>query len=307
MAQDFVTCKECGKATPNTTYCIFCGASIQKAREAAAPTYQPRPQYTPPAEVSTPDFEVDGLLRQEGSYDRFVLAQTREPYSDSELTQRLDELRRYWVMQIKLCELLVRGDVTGRVFTKVYDEYGVEIERIGKDAGRRIGEIRKRYEERTQEMNHLKDEYEELRVRVAVGERSEKELLTRSPGLLERINALTDENTRLERRLAELDEAQGSMNPDEVANVGRKIKHCLRSVDGLVEEGRISERRAATLRSDLRNALTFFGVDVESRRKEQEALMEELEALEVRFKVGEFSLAEYEGLKMEINEKLGNL
>ncbi|MDH5201256.1 MAG: hypothetical protein OEW93_10240, partial [Candidatus Bathyarchaeota archaeon] len=105
------------------------------------------------------------------------------------------------------------------------------------------------------------------------------------------------ETSRLETRLSKLENIMGDMHPKETYELEKRARRCIESLEGLVVRGRIDVEFGGVIREDLESTLHLFDSIHSENRDEERELRDELETLEVRYKVGEITPSEYESLK----------
>lgn len=310
MTEEFIICGICGREIPKTMYCIYCGSALSeedKTSETDFPNIIPtdvaaepvRPQSIP---------EVAGELFSQASPNELDVQAETLPFMNAELDPEtvkvLDELKKHYLWKLKLCGKLSEGGVMVEVFTKIYEEYIDEIDRLEEIRKERIAYFQGQHEEKTAQLSSSKMDHEELQVRVEVGQIQESELMMRLPEVIERINALTRETSILEAKLSRLNSPFGEMRPREALELEETIIRNSESIDGLVSGGKIGEALGDAIRSDLKATLTMLDGILGERKQSERELKDELETLEVRFKVGEITLKEYESLRQQVLEKL---
>ena len=302
MAEEFINCHNCGRAVPKTMYCIYCGAGLQGG-EQLRPEERDRP-----SEAIIPDFKFEPL--RETPVDLKVespipLIRT-EPELDRGFLEQIEELRKHWAWQLKLVDMLTEIGVSEEVFTKIYNEYSTEIERLGNILEERRSASAEEYARKKAELTEMETAHEELSVRVAVGQLPSRALQRRTPISKERMDGLARDLRRLESTLSKLEDVMGDVYPEDKRNLEAIARKSLRSLDGLVVEGKISRELCERLREDLTSAIALFRAPEEKRQTES-ALRDELETLEVRYKVGEITLEEFESMKTAILDKINRL
>lgn len=302
MAEEFINCRNCGRAVPKTMYCIYCGSGLQGG-ELLRPEAEEQP-----TEAIIPDFKFEPLrqtpvdLRVEKP---FPLIRT-EPELDKGFLDQIEELRKHWAWQLKLVDMITEIGVSEEVFTKIYNEYSTEVERLGNILEERRAASSEEYARKKAELSEMETAHEELSVRVAVGQLPSRALQRRTPISKERMDGLTRDIKRLETTLSKLDDVMGDIYPEDKRNLEDIARKSLRSLDGLVVEGKISRELSERLREDLTSALALFRAP-EEKRETESALRDELETLEVRYKVGEITLEEFESMKTAILDKINRL
>ena len=302
MAEEFINCRNCGRAVPKTMYCIYCGSGLQGG-ELLRPEAQEQP-----TEAIIPDFKFEPLRQTPVSLkveSPFPLIRT-EPELDKGFLDQIEELKKHWAWQLKLVDMLTEIGVSEEVFTKIYNEYSTEVERLGNILEERRAASSEEYARKKAELSEMETAHEELSVRVAVGQLPSRALQRRTPISKERMDGLTRDIKRLETTLSKLDDVMGDIYPEDKRNLEDIARKSLRSLDGLVVEGKISRELSERLREDLTSALALFRAP-EEKRETESALRDELETLEVRYKVGEITLEEFESMKTAILDKINRL
>lgn len=302
MAEEFINCRNCGRAVPKTMYCIYCGSGLQGG-ELLRPEAQEQP-----TEAIIPDFKFEPLRQTPVSLkveSPFPLIRT-EPELDKGFLDQIEELRKHWAWQLKLVDMITEIGVSEEVFTKIYNEYSTEVERLGNILEERRASSSEEYARKKAELSEMETAHEELSVRVAVGQLPSRALQRRTPISKERMDGLTRDIKRLETTLSKLDDVMGDIYPEDKRNLEDIARKSLRSLDGLVVEGKISRELSERLREDLTSALALFRAP-EEKRETESALRDELETLEVRYKVGEITLEEFESMKTAILDKINRL
>jgi hypothetical protein len=216
---------------------------------------------------------------------------------DSDNVQLLEELRKYQKWKIKLCGLLADERVSGEVFRKIYGEYAEENKRFNDIREKKVSALRGQFEEKNTQLTDYTMEHEELRVRTEFGQIPETELLIRTPELSEKIGSLSLETSRLEAGLSKLENFMGEIHPKESYELEKEARRCVESLEDLVAKGKIDADLGGVIREDIESTLYLFDSIHSEKRDEERELRDELETLEVRFKVGEITPSEYESLK----------
>lgn len=310
MKEEFIICRKCGREIPKTMYCIYCGSALSeedKTPETDFPNLFPTDTATEPVRPES-NHEVPGEpFYKAPQYELDVQDETPHLMNDEldpETIQALDKLKKHHMWKLKLFGKLFEGGVTTGVFTKIYEEYVDEIDRLDEIRKERIAYFQGQYEEKTAQLSGSKMDHEELRVRAEVGQIQESELMISLPEVIDRINALTRETSILEAKLSRLNSPLGEMHPREALELEKTIINNIESMDGLVSGGKIGEALGDAVRSDLKATLTMLDGLLGERKQSERELKDELDTLEARFKVGELTLKEYESLRQQVMEKL---
>ncbi|UCD44804.1 MAG: hypothetical protein JSV27_11950 [Candidatus Bathyarchaeota archaeon] len=300
MQEEFINCGKCGRAVPKTYYCIYCGAQLSGSNIRRGPIVDGKKRIS---RVPQPNlFELS--TRSRVTVERGEPSSRRDDELEPKLAHRIRELIKYQIWRVKLVGILVEGGVSAETFTKLYDEYTVEIDRHEEERQNKISIYRKEHQELMDELESTEKGYEELKTRTAVGQMSDKELLTRAPGIQEKINNLTMETKNVEVKLSRLTNVLEGVTPEERYNLERDAMTDLESLDPLVTRGKVSVEMRQRMEEDLRSILKYFDDSV-GDGEEKDELLNDLDTLEVRFKVGEITRDEYESLKKDVQGRLG--
>lgn len=299
MQEEFVNCGKCGRAVPKTFYCIYCGAQLSGSNIRRGPIVDGKKRIS---SVPQPNlFELSTQSRVTGV--RGEPSSRRDDELEPEMAHRIRELIKYQMWRVKLIGILVEEGVSAEVFTKLYDEYTDEIDQHDEERQNKISLYRKEYQDKMDELKSTEKGYEELKTRTAVGQISDNELLTRAPGIQERIDRLTIETKTIEAKLSRLTNILDGVTPQERYNLERDAITGLESLDALVARGKISVDMRKRMEEDMRSILRYFE-DSTGGGEDRDELLDELDTLEVRFKVGEITQDEYESLKKDTQGRL---
>lgn len=313
MHEEFIICSRCGREIPKTMYCIYCGSPLSEQEKMSKTEFAEEKSLTEGIQHFKPEQAPEypePKFFQIPSYDFEVQTETQrlqEEELDPDTVHLLGELRKYQIWDLRLCGLLAEDRVSEEVFKKIYDEYAEEIKRLIEVREEKIASFREQYEEKKAQLADSKREHEELRVRTAVGQIPESELLIRTPELSEKIKSLTLETSRLEAKLSKLNNILGSMRIEEAFELEKMTRRCVVSLENLVAEGKIGNELSGIIRDDLELALHMFDDILSEKREAERELRDELETLDVRYKVGEITLSEYEYLKQRALANLERL
>jgi hypothetical protein len=312
MQEEFIVCGRCGREVPKTMYCIYCGSPLSK-QDKSKTRFAERKSRGEGVDLfkpeQAPDIPEPKFFRipPYGQETRTETPRAREVDLDSDAVQLLGELSKYQKWKLKLCGLLADDRVSREVFRKIYGEYAEEIKRFNDVREEKVSALREQFDEKNSQLTDYMREHEELRVKTEVGQIPETELLIRTPELSNKIGSLTLETSRLEARLSKLENVMGDMHPKETYELEKKARRCIESLEDLVARGRIDIELRGVIREDLESTLHLFDSIHSEKRDEERELRDELETLEVRFKVGEITTSEYESLKQRALAKLEGL
>lgn len=314
MQNEFTTCRSCGREVPKTLYCIYCGAALSKGERTLEPEAAERrttEEEDRPAEPKLLPGIADETYFQTPSISSSVREVEASSATDVELepeaVHQMDELRNYNIWMMKLCGLLVEERVSQEVFIKIYEEYVEKIEQLSELRKERIADYRNQYEEKIARLKEYKLKQEELKARVAVGQIPDSDLLIRTPEMMESIDTLTREASELEVKLSKLNNIMEGTPPKEVFELEKISRKCIESLDRLMADEKMSDELGGRLIGDLKTIASMLEGAVRDERAEEKELRSELDTLEVRFKIGEITLKEFESKRRSILERLERL
>jgi hypothetical protein len=310
MQENFTTCENCGRQIPRTQFCIYCGVNLSSSPSQQAPesdlgniiedifeTTEARP--SPEAE-ETPFFQSP----HEGYRQETVSPHAIDLGLDPEITQLTKELAKYQMWKINLCGMLLDGGVQEKVFANIYEDYAKRTERLEERRNEIVARYRTQHDEKRRELEGARLKLEELRVRVELGELTEGEKLIRTPGIKGEVDSLEEEALKLERILEQLVSLSTKMPSRDTFGYEQMARKFLNSLGDLTSIGKIDEELGNKIREDLEGALGQLSKMYRDEDEEEKSLRDELEVLDVQYKVGEITLSEFESMRRGIVEKL---
>jgi hypothetical protein len=305
MDDEFTQCSSCGKKTPKYQFCIYCGYNLLKDRgrilqdtEGEPPTFEsPEP---PTSTVSENPTFSEPL--SEGMMAPFSMATVQDPSNDASDTQMRRDLLNHQIWRVKLCEIFGEQGMPPRVFANIWEDYGAEVAELQRKIGESLRALKTCYEDRKAELENSELKLVELRVRVDIGEISEGDLLIKTPSIRADIESLGREVSRLEVQLREEKSKRSGGSPSEMFEHEQSARDFISKIGGLIEEGKLSMEFGRKLEMEMEELRLFFSSMVGNQ--DEQNLRNDLDTLEVRYKVGEITLAELESLKREIVVKL---
>ena len=305
MDEEFTTCSSCGKQIPKYQFCIYCGYNrlkdrgrVLQAAEEEHPTFEP-PEPTTSFVPENPNFSEPPA---EAIMPPFPMAPVIETSGDAQVTQARRELLKHQIWRVKLCGIFSEQGMPTRVFTNIWEGYGDEVARLQRKIEESQGERKTSYEEKKSELENAELKLDELRVRVAIGEISESDLLIRTPSIRADVESLRREVSRLEEQLKGEEPNHAGGSPREMFEHEQSARAFVHKIDGLIAEGKLSMELGKRLGAEMDEIREYFSSMVGDQSEQD--LRNELDTLEVRYKVGEITLAEMEPLKREIVAKL---
>ncbi|MCW3989303.1 MAG: hypothetical protein NWE88_04425 [Candidatus Bathyarchaeota archaeon] len=305
MDEEFILCSKCGKQIPKYQFCIYCGYNLLKDRgRILQASEKEHPTFEPPEPTTSFAPEDTNFSRPlaEGIMPPFPMAPIMEPSSHTPYTQARRELLKYQIWRVKLCGIFSEQGMPTRVFTNIWEGYGDEVARLQSKIDESLRARKTGYEDKKAELENAKLKLDELRVRVAIGEISESDLLIRTPSIRADVESLEREVSRLEEQLKGEEAIHVGGSPREMFEHEQSARAFVSKIDDLVAEGKLSMELGKKLGSEMDEIREYFSSMVGDQGEQD--LRNELDTLEVRYKVGEITLAEYESLKREIVAKL---
>ncbi len=305
MDEEFTTCSSCGKQTPKYQFCIYCGYNLLKDRGRILQASEEEHQTFEPLEPTTrfvpEDTNFSGPL-VEGTMPPFPMAPIMEPSEDAQVTQTRRERLKYQIWRVKLCGIFSEQGMPTRVFTNIWDGYGDEVARLQRQIEESLRARKTSYDEKKAELENAKLKLDELRVRVAIGEVSESDLLIRTPSIRADVESLEREVSRLEEQRRGVEPKHVGGSPKEMFEHEHSARAFVNKIDSLISEGKLSMELGRRLGVEMEEIREYFSSKVGGQGEQD--LRNELDTLDVRYKVGEITLAELESLKREIVAKL---
>jgi len=307
MDEEFTICGKCGKQVPPSQFCIYCGYNLLKDRGKIQQSWE-KPeepqQFEPPAPVPIPSPEENSFSRPlaEGTIPQYTVIPLTESTSEAQVTQAWSELLKYQTWRIKLATIFTEEGIPTRVFTKIWEDYGNEAARQRGKIDENLEALKTDYEEKRAELNDAEIKLDELKVRVAIGEITESDLLIRTPSIRADADSLRSEVARLEEKMREKEASRPSGSPKEMFEHEQTARSLIANINGLVADGKLSVELGTKVGTELEEVRAFFSSMVGDPGESD--LMNELETIDVRYKVGEITLAEMESLKRDVVAKL---
>jgi hypothetical protein len=310
MQEEHITCKNCGREIPKTQFCIYCGVNQTESLKQ----WMQEPEHGEVVEEAFEQTETRPSSKAEGAsffqspYESYKQDIGTPPLAelviDPEITGLSKELAKLQLWKVKLCSMLVKGEVQEKVFANIYEDYAKKTERLEERRTEIVAKYRNQYDEKRRAVEEVRLKLEELRVRVTLGELSESDRLIRTPGIKGNFDSLEEEASKLENIVGKLENLYTEASSREIFEHEQTAKKFLDSLSDLISAGKIGEEFGKKLREDLENVLGQLSGMYRGEDEDEKSLRTELELLDVRYKVGEITLSELESLRKEITEKL---
>jgi hypothetical protein len=308
MDEEFTLCSSCDKQVPKYQFCIYCGYNLLKDRgrppqdsEEEHPTIERAHKPPEPTTIFVPEETNFSQSLAEGIMPPFPMAPVMEPSGDALDTQVRRELLKYQTWRVKLCGIISEKGMSTRVFTNIWEDYGDEVASLQKKIDDSLRARKTNYEDKKAELENAKLKLDELRVRVAIGEISESDLLMRTPSIRADVESLEREVSRLEEQLRGEEIIHLGGSPKEMFEHEQTARAFVHKIDDLVAGGTLSMEFGKSLGAEMEEIREYFSSMMGDQG--EQGLRNELDTLEVRYKVGEINLAEFESLKWEIVAK----
>ena len=223
---------------------------------------------------------------------------------DPEITQLTKELAKFQIWKIRLCGMLLEGEVPEKVFSSIYEDYSMRVQRLEERRNEIVADYRAQYDERRRELEEARLKLDELRVRVELGELTESEKLIRTPGLEGEVYGLEDKVSKLENILAQLESLSAEASSSDIFVYEETARKFLNSLGDLTSAGKVDEELGTKVQGDLEGVLGQLSKMYRGEDEEEMSLRNELEVLDVQYKVGEITLSEFESMRRGVVEKL---
>ncbi|OYT44291.1 hypothetical protein B6U84_04455 [Candidatus Bathyarchaeota archaeon ex4484_40] len=291
-----ITCPRCGRSVPAMVYCIYCGARLRRpSAPPVAPKAPPRvvPKAPPPPPVTAPP--------------RAPAPPQAPAGVTAEIHDLMSKISIYQDRKVSLLNLFQSGEVSERVFVKLYTEYSGKLNEMLNRRVSKLEELRAQLGEKSKRLDEIKFSLEELEARYKVGEIDSTTFEGKSRDLKAEVARLESEMKDLKANIEHLEKVFADKSPREILNMEMKIKSFQESLDKFVNEGRLSKESVEKIKPDIEETLAFFDSIIGKHKERERQLREQLEALHARYRVSEISIEEYERKKREIQEEIDKI
>jgi len=238
-----VRCQSCGKNAPAMKYCIYCGAKLPPAPPSAArptaPARPPPPTVPPslPPTVPSPAPPSPQIVAPPVS-------------TESEIVNLMSGITSLYERKTSLLDIFRAGDLSEKVFLKLYNEYTGKLADLLNARIRRMEELRSRLDDRNKRLNEVILSLEELEVRYKIGELDLSAFSQRAEKLRMEERDLRDAVKSLRINIEHLEKMLAEKKPREVYDLEMKTKMSYETLQKRVEEGKISAETLNNLKSD---------------------------------------------------------
>jgi len=280
-----IRCPSCGKMAPAMKYCIYCGAKLP---QPAPPTVvPPTPEPSAPLAVQPPAPPAVGVR--------------------DEFANLMSGVTVLHERKVALLELFQSGQVSERVFLKLYNEYANRLGISLSTRTNKMKEITSKLDGQNKRLSEVGMELEELEVRKKLGEIDAKEYSQKVDSLKKEERELGDSMKMLKENIETLKNILAKKKPSEIRDLEMNVRTYRSFLERLVEEGKISAETYEAINPDIEETLHFFDSLTKERKDREKTLREQLETLQTRYKLSELSIEEYEKKKRELQAEIDKI
>jgi len=284
-----IRCPSCGKLAPAMKYCIYCGTRLP---QAAPPTVRPPSPALPPRTAPPPT--------------RVTPAPVYTGIKD-DIASIMSGITVLYERKVALLDLLQSGQVSERVFLKLYNEYNDKLNDFLNARIRKMEELRSQLDEKNKRLSVVAMNLEELEVRRKVGEIDANVYSQRAENLRAEERELSNSIKTLRTNIIRLEKMLADKKPSEIRDLEMNTRTYQITLKKLVEERKISAETFNAVRSDIEKTLDFFESLIRDRKEKEKNLRERLETLQTRYKLSELSLEEYDRKKRELQAEIDKI
>ncbi|HDM88497.1 MAG TPA: hypothetical protein ENG65_00710 [Candidatus Bathyarchaeota archaeon] len=282
-----IRCPSCGRMVPAMRYCIYCGAKLPKAPQQIG-GLQPRPQQTAPI-ITKP------------------MKRSFFPGAKDEIEQLMSRITVMHERKAALLDFFISGEVSEKVFIKLYKEYSGKLNDYLKVRMAKLEELKGSLQEKKNLLSDIAMKLEEIEIRTKVGEidaatynRKVEELRDEERRLSESINSLNADIRALENIF-------GDKRPSELRDLEIKLEKLKSSLEKMGEEGKVTQETLNFVMEDLEKTLKLLDSLLKDRKEREMRIREQLETLQTRYKLSELSIEEYERRKRELQAEIDKI
>jgi len=270
---------------PAMKYCIYCGAKLpQPAPPTVAP---PTPEPSVPLAVQPPAPPAVGVR--------------------DEFANLMSGITTLYERKGALLELFQTGQVSERVFLRLYTEYSGKLDNLLSTRTSKMEELRSKLDERNRRLGEVGMILEELGIRQKIGEIDAKEYSQKIDSLKAEERELIDSVKTLGGNIGTLEKMLAEKKPSEVRDLEMNMRTYQSLLERLVQEGKISVETNKAIKPDIEGTLDFFNSLTRERKEREKSLREQLETLQTRYKLSELSIEEYEKKKRELQAEIDKI
>ncbi len=294
-----IRCPSCGKLAPAMKYCIYCGVKLPQWAPPTVEPPEPRPSAPPSVPPTTAPPEAPPGTRP--------VPPAAAPGVRDEVASLMSDITSLYERKVALLDLFQSGEVSEKVFLKLYNEYSSKLGDLQRARTTKMEEMKGKLDESDSRLSEVRMRLEELEVRRKIGEidanlysQRAEEMRAEERELVDSVKTLTSNVDRLEKILAE-------KKPDEIRDLADNLRTYQNTFEKLSKEGKISKETLNTVRPGTQETLDFLDSLIRDRKEKEKNIREQLETLQTRYKLSELSIEEYERRKRELQAELDEI
>jgi len=298
-----INCPKCGKMVPAMVYCIYCGAKLPRItppeRVEAPPSRTPQPAQPPRMPPTPPPAPPPSPPSV-----RISPPPPAPPAVKNEIVDLMSSITAYYERKVSLMDVFRSGEVSERVFLKLYDEYTEKLKDLQNLRSRKTEEHKRDLDAKNKRLDDVKVSMEELEVRHKLREVDDQRFNERMSILKTEENQLQTLVKELKMKLDELEKPLLGKTARDVLNLDTRARSYYDALGKLTEEGKLTSDGLNKVKPDAEKLLEFFDSMIKDRKEKERALREQLETFQTRYRLSEISIEEYEKRKRGIQEEI---
>lgn len=209
--------------------------------------------------------------------------------------------------KVSLLDLFQSGQVSERVFLRLYNEYSGKLNDFLNARASKLGELRTSMDEQDGRLSDLAVQLEELEVRSKLGEMDVNVYNQKAEVLRSEERRLMDSVKMLKVNIDCLENLLADKRPSEIRDLEATMVSYRGALERLIDEGKIAEETFKKIERDIDETLKFFDSLIMGRKERDRKLREQLETLQTRYKLSELSIEEYERRKRELQAEIDKI
>ena len=206
-----------------------------------------------------------------------------------------------------MLELFESGEVSEKVFLKLYNEYSDKLSDSLRARTIMMEQMKNRLSERDNRLSEVGMRLEELEVRQKIGEIDANVYRVRTEKLKAEEQELAGSVKTLKTDIDRLDKLLAEKKPSEIRDLEANLRTHHSALEKLLDEGKISAETFNTVKPSIEETLDFLESLIRERKEKEKNIREQLETLQTRYKLSELSIEEYERRKRELQAELDKI
>ena len=246
-----INCTHCGKRVPAMVYCIYCGSKLPKGtlnEETTKLNEFPRSPKNVTVSSSATISPNHGFLQSMNSVK-----------NNQDLTSHI---AKYCEMKISLLEFLGSGQVSERVFLKLYSEYSNKMNGLIDRQKMKSDEVKQKLEDEVKKLDKAKMIKEEIEVRHRIGELDTKTYTDKSLKLESEMKPLKENIRSFNENLKDLKQILVGKSQKDILDLELRAKTSKQSLEKMAEEGKISIDSIKIVEDDMAKLLFLLDSSV---------------------------------------------